>query len=141
MEKEVLKVYDTFTKELVDVEVSKEFYQAYKRTEWSVENNNRTFQKHELQFCALKGDIENFNEMVSDENSANQVETRMLVDKLRDILEQLSDSDRELIKMLFFENKTERECAEYYGINQKNINKKKKRILCSLNKLLKKRKN
>ena len=40
--------------------------------------------------------------------------------------------------MLFFENKTERECAEFYGVNQKNINKKKTKILCKLNKLLEK---
>mgnify|MGYP000410760513 CR=1 FL=1 len=44
----------------------------------------------------------------------------------------------EIIEMLYFENMTERECAEFYGISQKNINKKKAKILCKLNKLLEK---
>ena len=35
----------------------------------------------------------------------------------------------QLISLIYFENKTERECAEIYAISQKNINKKKKRIL------------
>ena len=61
-----------------------------------------------------------------------------LVSKLETIMLDLPDSDKELIRMLFFEKKTERECAEHFGINQKNINKKKQRILCRLNKLLEK---
>ena len=50
----------------------------------------------------------------------------------------LPKNDRKLIEMLYFENMTERECAEFYGISQKNINKKKTNILCKLNKLLEK---
>ncbi len=138
MEKKVLKVYDTVTKEFVDVEVSEEVYKAYKRTEWSIENNDRSFQKHQIQFSELIGNVENFDELASDDDSPYRVETKLLISKLETIMLDLPDSDKELIRMLFFEKKTERECAEHFGINQKNINKKKQRILCRLNKLLEK---
>lgn len=138
MGNKVLKVYDTFTKELVDVEVSEEVYKAYKRTEWSINKKDAAFRERILTFSELKGEVENFNEMMSDEDSAKNAETKIFTAKLREALKVFSESDKELIKKLFFENKTERECAEYYGINQKNINKKKQRILCSLNKLLNK---
>ena len=136
MEKKVLKVYDTISKKLVDVEVGEEVYKAYKRTEWSIENNDRAFQKHQIQFSELKGEVENFDEMASDDDSADSVERKLVISKLIILMQELSENDKELIRMLFFEKKTERECAELYGISQKNINKKKQRILCNLNKLL-----
>ena len=71
-------------------------------------------------------------------NVINESGFYSLVSKLETIMLDLPDSDKELIRMLFFEKKTERECAEHFGINQKNINKKKQRILCRLNKLLEK---
>lgn len=37
MEQKILKVYDTLTKEYVDVEVSEEVYKAYKRSEWNID--------------------------------------------------------------------------------------------------------
>lgn len=136
MEKKVLKVYDTISKKLVNVEVGEDVYKAYKRTEWSIENNDRAFQKHQIQFSELKGEVENFDEMASDDDSADSVERKLVISKLIILMQELSENDKELIRMLFFEKKTERECAELYGISQKNINKKKQRILCNLNKLL-----
>ena len=47
-----------------------------------------------------------------------------MIDKLNRCLAKLSDKDRKLIEQLYFEGKTERECAKIYGINQKNIHKK-----------------
>ncbi len=46
-------------------------------------------------------------------------------------------SERNLIIMLFFENKTERECAEILCTSQQHTHKNKKLILCKLYKLLK----
>lgn len=39
---------------------------------------------------------------------------------------------------LAIENKTERECAEILCTSQQNVHKKKRKILCKLNKLLEK---
>ena len=137
-----MRVYDTISKKVVEVEVSDEVRTHYNRTQWNIDDNNESFYKHEIQFSALIGGhenaFENFREFMTDYNVEKETDLKMLVEKLYSCLELLSELDRELIMMLYFENKTERECAEIYGINQKNINKKKARILCRLNKLLKK---
>ncbi|MDE5935914.1 MAG: hypothetical protein K2G83_00695, partial [Ruminococcus sp.] len=39
-------------------------------------------------------------------------------EKLHKCMELLSSQDRKLIELLFFAGKTERECAEIYGISQ-----------------------
>lgn len=142
MKKNTVRVYDTISKKIVEVEVSDEVRTHYNRTQWNIDDNNGSFYKHEIQFSALIGGhenaFENFREFMTDYNVEKETDCKMFVEKLYSCLELLSESDRELIIMLYFENKTERECAEIYGINQKNINKKKARILCRLNKFLKK---
>ena len=50
---------------------------------------------------------------------------------------ELSEDERRLIFAIYFENKTENEVACFLHTTQQNINKKKRRILCKLNKLLK----
>lgn len=69
MEQKILKVYDTLTKEYVDVEVSEEVYKAYKRSEWNIDKQDSSFEQHVIMFCELKGEVENFDEMTSDEDS------------------------------------------------------------------------
>lgn len=75
---------------------------------------------------------------MTDYDVERETDRKIFIERLYNSLKLLSESERELIKMLYFDNKTERECAEFYGINQKNINKKKIKILYKLNKLLKK---
>lgn len=142
MKKNTVRVYDTISKKIVEVEVSDEVRTHYNRTQWNIDDNNESFYKHEIQFSALVGShensFENFKEFMTDYNLENEIDHKMFIEKLYSSLKLLSYSERELIVMLYFENKTERECAEFYGISQKNINKKKTRILYKLNKLLKK---
>lgn len=142
MKKNTVRVYDTISKKVVEVEVSDEVRTHYNRTQWNIDDNNESFYKHEIQFSALIGGhenaFENFKEFIADYDVERETDRKMFTEKLYESLKLLSDSERELITMLYFENKTERECAEFYGINQKNINKKKTRILYKLNKLLKK---
>ena len=141
MKKNTVCVYDTISKKVVEVEESDEIYTHFKRTKWAIENNNSSFYEHEIQFSALIGGhenaFENFKEFMTDYDVENETDRKMFIEKLYNCLELLSESERELIVMLYFENKTERECAEFYGISQKNINKKKAKILCKLHKLLK----
>ena len=142
MKKNTVRAFDTISKKIVEIEVSDEIYTHFKRTKWAIENNNSSFYEHEIQFSALTGGhenaFENFKEFMTDYDVEKESDRKMLIEKLYSGLNFLSKSERDLIIMLFFENKTERECAEFYGINQKNINKKKARILCKLNKLLEK---
>jgi len=53
---------------------------------------------------------------------------------LSDALAELNDADSALIEALFFEGLTERDYAAKIGISQKNVNKKKQRILAELKK-------
>lgn len=142
MKKNTVRVYDTISKKIVEVEVSDEVCTQYKRTKWSIENNNSSFYKHEIQFSALIGGyenaFENFKEFKNSFDVEEETDRKIFIEQLYSCLRLLSESEHDLIIMLFFENKTERECAEFYGVSQKNINKKKANILCKLNKLLKK---
>jgi len=142
MKKNTVSVYDTISKKIVEVEVSDEVSTHYNRTKWNIDDNNESFFKHEIQFSALIGGyenaFENFREFMPDYDVEEETDLKIYAERLHNCLKLLSESERELIIMLFFENKTERECAEFYGINQKNINKKKANILCKLNKLLEK---
>ena len=137
MIKNALCVYDTITKKYVEIEVDDEVYTNYRQTGWAIKNNDKAFFDHEIQFSMLKGSIdgafENFHEFVEE----SPVEKYVAVASVKTALNTLPTKDRELIEMLFYKEMTERECAEYYGISQKNINKKKARILLSLHKLLK----
>lgn len=137
MSKNTLCVYDTITKKYVEIEVDDEVYTNYRQTGWAIKNNDKAFFDHEIQFSMLKGSIdgafENFHEFVEE----SPVEKYVAVASVKTALNTLPTKDRELIEMLFYKEMTERECAEYYGISQKNINKKKVRILLSLHKLLK----
>lgn len=143
MKKNTVRVYDTVSKKYVDVEVSEEVRVHYNRTQWNIDDNNKSFYNHEIQFSALiggkDGTFENFREFINEhEDVEEKAVYKVLIERLYDCLIFLPESDRELIEMLYFEGMTERECAEFYGISQKNINKKKAKILCKLNKLLEK---
>lgn len=143
MNKNKIRVYDTITKKYVDIEVSEEIRVVYNRTGWNVDDNDESFYKHEIQFSSLKGNVdgnfENFHEFQTENDVVeSSVINHLESEKLHKCMELLSSQDRKLIELLFFAGKTERECAEIYGISQKNINKKKVRILCRLHKLLEK---
>ncbi|WP_124100961.1 sigma factor-like helix-turn-helix DNA-binding protein [Ruminococcus sp. Marseille-P6503] len=137
MKSKKLSVYDAVNKKYTEVEVSDEVYTYYKRTGWAIENNDRSFYEHEIQFSMLKGGtdgaFENFHEFIAAEDVT---EKYIMTEGLNKALKMISSKDRELIELLYYKEMTERECAAYYGISQKNIHKKKVRILDNLHKLL-----
>lgn len=141
MNNKIIKVYDTITDRMVDVTVSPEVYREYKRSVWREEKNDSSFYEHEIQFSQLiggnDGAFENFREfIVAGDPTADKVIMIANIESMLNAVKKLDDQDKELIKMLFFSKMTERECADHYGISQKNINKKKKRILSKLYKLI-----
>lgn len=142
MNNKIIKVYDIASGKYIDIEVSEELAAEYNRTKWAIENNDSTFFKHEIQFSALIGGhnkaFENFREFKNGYSVEKEADHKLLVKRLYDCLIFLSEKERRLIEMLYFEGKTERECAEIYGINQKNIHKKKMLILSKINKLFEK---
>ena len=142
MSKNIVSVYDTITKRYVEIEVSEKIRTYYNRTQWNIDDNNKSFYKHEIQFSALKGNIngelENFQEFRTENDDVERrVIQNIKFEKLYSRLNELSDDERRLIFAIYFENKTENEDASFLHNTQQNINKKKRRILCKLNKLLK----
>ena len=138
MSKNTVRVYDTIAKKYVEVEVTENIRTYYNRTQWNIDDNDKSFYKHEIQFSALiggnDGAFENFREF----NEENSVDNHLIVKELNNALKKLAVQDSELIEMLYYRGMNERECAAHYGISQKNIHKKKMRILGNLHKLLEK---
>ena len=135
MSKNIVSVYDTITKRYVEIEVSEKIRTSYNRTQWNID-------KHEIQFSALKGNIngelENFQEFRTENDDVERrVIQNIKFEKLYSCLNELSEDERRLIFAIYFENKTENEVACFLHTTQQNIHKKKRRILCKLNKLLK----
>ena len=136
MSKNIVSVYDTITKRYVEIEVSEKIRTYYNRTQWNIDDNNKSFYKHEIQFSALKGNIngelENFQEFRTENDDVERrVIQNIKCEKLYSCLNELSEDERRLIFAIYFENKTENEVACFL-----HIHKKKRRILCKLNKLL-----
>lgn len=141
MSKNIVSVYDTITKRYVEIEVSEKIRTYYNRTQWNIDDNNKSFYKHEIQFSALKGNIngelENFQEFRTENDDVERrVIQNIKFEKLYSCLNELSDDERRLIFAIYFENKTENEVAYFLHTTQQNINKKKRRILYKIHKLL-----
>ncbi len=141
MSKKTINVYDTITGQIVEVEVSQEVYEEYKRAGWREEKNNSSFFKHEIQFSILiggkDGAFENFHEFISDSDPTTKaVIEKILIKEVLTALEKLKTSDRRLIEMIYFDNLTERECAKELETTQQNIHKRKERILYKIHKLI-----
>ena len=142
MSKNIVSVYDTITKRYVEIEVSEKICTSYNRTQWNIDDNDKSFYKHEIQFSTLKGNIdgelENFHELHTENDAVEKsVIQNIEFGRLYKCLDKLTDDERRLVAMIYFENKTEAECASLLHTTQQNIHKKKHRILCKLNKPLK----
>lgn len=86
----------------------------------------------------INGELENFQEFrIENDDVERRVIQNIKCEKLYSCLNELSEDERRLIFAIYFENKTENEVACFLHNTQQNINKKKRRILCKLNKLLK----
>ena len=141
MENRILKVYDTITRKLVDIEVPQDVYDEYKKLEWRIKKKNRSFYEHEVQFSMLisnsNSSLEGFKEFVSNpEDTVDKAVNVVLTEDLKMCFHLLKPHEKKLIKMLFFDELTENECGTYFNCSQVNIHKAKHRVLSKLYKLL-----
>ena len=123
MSKNIVSVYDTITKRYVEIEVSEKIRTYYNRTQWNIDDNNKSFYKHEIQFSALKGNIngelENFQEFRTENDDVERrVIQNIKFEKLYSCLNELSEDERRLIFAIYFENKTENEVASFLHTTQ-----------------------
>lgn len=137
MSKNIVSVYDTITKRYVEIEVSEKIRTYYNRTQWNIDDNNKSFYKHEIQFSALKGNIngefENFQEFRTENDDVERrVIQNIKFEKLYSCLNELSEDERRLIFAIYFENKMENEVACFLHTTQQNINQKNVGFCASL---------
>jgi DNA-directed RNA polymerase specialized sigma subunit len=141
-EKVKVIAFNTLTNRYEEVYVTPEIAQAYKRTAWGIENNDKSFYDHEIQMSGLIGGkdnaYENFREFVSRSNDMQEeVEEQLLIEELHSALKELGETDCKIIYDLFHDCLSERECAKKFGVSQPMIHKKKERILKIIKKILK----
>ena len=137
MSKNIVSVYDTITKRYVEIEVSEKIRTYYNRTQWNIDDNNKSFYKHEIQFSALKGNIngelENFQEFRTENDDVERrVIQNIKFEKLYSRLNELSDDERKLIFAIYFENKTENEVASFLHTTQQTLTKRNVGFCASL---------
>lgn len=122
------------------VEVSEDAYKAfYKDKRRQKYLNERSNDNGDFSYDMLATDEFNGEDILVDTvaDTAGQAEKRILLDKLRQGIILLSDSEQQLLHQLFDQQLSERAIADMYGVSQVAIHKQKARILAKLKKLLK----
>lgn len=137
MSKNIVSVYDTITKRYVEIEVSEKIRTYYNRTQWNIDDNNKSFYKHEIQFSALKGNIngefENFQEFRTENDDVERrVIQNIKFEKLYSCLNELSEDERRLIFAIYFEKKRKTRSLTFYIPLSKTLTKRNVGFCASL---------
>lgn len=123
---------------MIDVteEQYREFYR-YKRREKYLKESD---QEHKLyHYSDLDTDELLGEEMFSypnEESVEDRVVDHILRETVRRYVEELPEEERVLVFALYYQKKTERDCAEELGVCQKTINNQRKQILAKLKKMM-----
>ena len=123
------------------VEVTEDVYLAYfrARRRWSAQNERDTYNGL-ASYDAMDTEELLGEETIPDSTAPSvedMVEDKLLREKLRFCLHELSSSEQALIHALFYEEKTEREYAETLGISQNAVNKRRHKVLSKLHRMMK----
>lgn len=138
----IINCFDPATRQIERVTVTREVFNAYRRTNWNIADNAQTFYKHEIQLSSLiggeEGNYENFREFVGDRDELDElVEKTLLLDALNEALKKLSARDYALINALYFEWKTLMEYAKESRRSISTLFERRERILSDLKRYLK----
>ena len=119
----------------VTKDVYDDFYRDKRRQQYITA---RAIANGDVSYDALTNDEFNGEDTLvdPDENVAEQVAQKMLIEKLRRVLPLLSEDEQLLIHRHYFEDIPETELAQMYGITQQGISKRIKKIREKLKKLL-----
>ena len=123
------------------VEVTQEVYLTYYRGKRCEETQLEKIRRnHVVSYDAFDTESALGAEMLIDTASDEPediVITRLMAEKLHDSISKLSEDDRQLIYMLFFDGYSEREAAQKLGTSSMTVHNKKSRILAKLLNFLK----
>lgn len=121
------------------MEVTKDFYDDFYRDKRRQEYiTARSIANGDVSYDALDTDEFNGEDTLvdPDEDIAEQVAQKMMIEKLRRVLPLLSEDERELIIAHFYQGKSQTALSDEYGVNQSNISRKIGKILAKMKKLL-----
>ena len=132
------KFYIKVREELVEVtqEVYLTYYRARRRELAQIEKERR---HRVLSYDAFGTSGALGAEMLADTASdepEDLVITRLMAKKLHACLSKLSEEERRLVQLLFFENASERAAALRLGLSAMTVHNRKERILAKLLKLM-----
>lgn len=130
------------------IPVSEEVYRAYKHFErkekyFTYDLKAEKFSKKTVSFLPSREDsyerlLEANQQFVVQEVSVQvQVENLLNVELVKKALSFLNPEERELINLLFYQEKTEQEVGILLHISQQAVNKRKQAVLIKLRKVLK----
>lgn len=144
--KEKRRKYDTYkNKKFIQVddkllEVSQREYETFNKEEQRIKYIARADKK--LQIISYDNEDENGTVLINTIKDTscdieNEIERMIEIEQLKKALLQLSNEEYELIKALFYEEKTVREYAERKGIPFTTIQSRKNKIIEKLKNILK----
>jgi len=120
------------------IEVDQEVYKSY----WQITNRERYLERldrqHKLLFFSDLSTEYSFEDTIADENYDLEkiVETKMLIDRVREAIDSLNDEEREVIERLYYQDESIRSIATSKGISAPALFKRRNKILKKLKELL-----
>ena len=121
------------------MEVTKNVYDEFYREEERRKYLNRQSEKNgDISYDMLTTEEFNGENILADQSLSvfEQVEGKMQREMLRNALKQLNSEEQELLLLAYVQEMTERAIAVRYGISQVAVNKKKRKVLQKLKKII-----
>lgn len=133
------KIYQIRVKDqLVPVE-EKVYYAYYRARRYEKNLEEKDARNRKVLFSNLDTEMMNGEEMIPDMETrsveAFVIETLMM-ERMRKSLELLGEEEKEIVRVLFYENMSEREAAAEWGISQPAVHKRKNRVLTQLRNMM-----
>lgn len=120
------------------IEVDQEVYKSY----WQITNRERYLERldrqNKLLFFSDLSTEYSFEDTIADENYDLEkiVETKMLIDRVREAIDSLNDEEREVIERLYYQDESLRSIVTSKKISAPALLKRRNKILKKLKELL-----
>lgn len=120
------------------IEVDQEVYKSY----WQITNRERYLERldrqNKLLFFSDLSTEYSFEDTITNENYDLEkiVETKMLIDRVREAIDLLNDEEREVIERLYYQDESLRSIATSKKISAPALLKRRNKILKKLKELL-----
>lgn len=120
------------------IEVDPGVYKSY----WQITNRERYLERldrqNKLLFFSDLSTEYSFEDNIVDENCDLEkiVETKMLIDRVREAISSLNDDEREVIERLYYQDEPTRIAAKALNLHKTSLIRKRDRILAKLKKIL-----